>query len=583
MAGSQVVLYDATGTQVPLPGAPTPPTSSVIPEGIDQTYRDRFRGYPSRNLTPAKIINILQNADAGWPLEWIELCEEIVEKDPKIGSVLHTRTAAVLGLYYEIQPPKLDDIDTTEDPQAQEIARFCDQALLASNFTDLVGDLLDAVGKPFAVDWVDWKLNRDGKVVPQRFRRIPTKHIHWSFDADTIRVYDPYAQVAGVGGNLGMPLPPYTTVRAVYNTRHDHPTRAGLLRSLVWYYLFKITGLKDLVSYSDRYGMPLRVLFLDDADYKNPAIYNEMRQALVNMGTDASGVISKNSVLQIEKMGDAGRCGRLQGTHRLHGQGDRAACLGHELSSQGSAGGGLLGISAALQVRQDILEADCNFISSTIKRDVLTPLVGWNFGWDAVEQGLVPNLTYNYEPPKDLVAQANVMSVVAATFPDLPFSKQQIRDEYGFDEPLGEDTNPLNQAPEDDVLMPGGVATGATGPGGPGKAPKSPDPPRGTPEVSINSLAARGRRRRKMPPKYSPKRQKLIDGVQVKAVTKGYSSTASWSAQLRQLLRDSAAEGVSIYELRNRIVKLYPDLDSADLERTLREQMVLVRLFGRQS
>jgi phage gp29-like protein len=580
MAGSQVVLYDATGTQVPLPGAPTPPTSSGIPEGIDQTYRDRFRGYPSRNLTPAKIINILQNADAGWPLEWIELCEEIVEKDPKIGSVLHTRTAAVLGLYYEIQPPKLDDIDTTEDPQAQEIARFCDQALLASNFTDLVGDLLDAVGKPFAVDWVDWKLNRDGKVVPQRFRRIPTKHIHWSFDSDTIRVYDPYAQVAGVGGNLGLPLPPYTTVRAVYNTRHDHPTRAGLLRSLVWYYLFKITGLKDLVAYSDRYGMPLRVLFLDDADYKNPAIYNEMRASLAHMGTDASGVLSKNSVLQIEKMAEAGGAGVFKELIDYMDKAIAQLVLGHELSSQGSAGGGLLGISAALQVRQDILEADCNFISSTIKRDVLTPLVGWNFGWDAVEQGLVPNLTYNYEPPKDLVAQANVMSVVAATFPDLPFSKQQIRDEYGFDEPLGEDTNPLNQSPEDDVLMPGGIVSDqAAGI----KAPKSPDPARGTPEVSINSLASRRMKRRRMPSKYSPARQKAVDRLAKKGIKTGHDVAASWGSQLRQLLRDSAAEGVSLLDVRNRIVKAYPDLDAAALEQTLREQMVLVRLFGRQS
>ena len=52
--------------------------------------------------------------------------------------------------------------------------------------------------------------------------------------------------------------------------------------------------------------------------------------------------------------------------------------LGHELSSQSSPGSGQLGITAAIAVRQDCIEGDCNWLGNIVRRDIFRPMVDRN-------------------------------------------------------------------------------------------------------------------------------------------------------------------------------------------------------------
>ena len=94
MPTEEVVLYDATGVAIPPPGAlPLPSGISVIPGGVDSDSNDRYRQYVSKGLTPARLAAILEEADSGWPYDLFQLCEEILEKDPKMASLFQTRHA----------------------------------------------------------------------------------------------------------------------------------------------------------------------------------------------------------------------------------------------------------------------------------------------------------------------------------------------------------------------------------------------------------------------------------------------------------------------------------------------------------
>lgn len=566
----ETILYDASGTLIPLPGPDTPPVFKVLPAGVAQEYTDRYRGYPSRNLTPARITSILEAADNGDPYEWIELCEEIVEKDPKIGSVLHTRTAAVLGLYYEVQPAKLDENATNEERKlADDIAKFVEINLAASNYDDMVGDILDAIGKPIAVDWIHWGLNGDGKVVPVKFQKIPTKHIRWANGSDQVYVYSP-ARAGYTNGELGQPLAPYTTVRGLMNSRRDHPTRSGLLRTLVWYYLFKNISIKDFVSWCDRFGMPVRILKASDKDIKNPELYQIFKTALLQMGTDGSAIISSNTELEIHDVGGGGTgggSGPYQAVIDLVDKNTAWVVLGHELSSQSSSGSGQLGITAALQVRQDILEGDCKYVSCTIKRDVTNPMVGWNFGWDKLH--LAPNITYNYEPQKDLTNTARYIGSVAATFPKFQFSEQQIRDTFALDRPLDDTADG-----QTDVLMPAQRSIGA-GAGNPDAGVLPLNPPSGQPNP-VNSLSVA-----KPPAKYRVGRQQKIDRIAGRGIKAGKVITLGWESEITQVLDKAIKDGVSLAEVRQQLVDLYPKLKVKELEKMLREHLVVATLFGR--
>lgn len=615
MAGSNLLpgaavdtgrLYDYSGTLIPVGGPPAPVDASLLPNGVERDVFDRYRGYPSRALTPARIEAILEAADVGDPFAWVQLCEEMVEKDPKIGSILHTRTAAVLGLVHEVRPVSLDEKHAADQGLADDIAKFCDDALDRAGIDELNGDLLDSIGKPIAVDWIVWGNDEDGKVVPQRFMRIPPTHLRWGTTSDSIRVWNPNGFTM-TGGDLGQVFDPYTTVRALNNERRDHPTRAGLLRTLVWYYLFKNTSIKDWVTLADRFGLPQRILQLDSNDFTNPEMYQKARQALASIGSSASGVISKDWILQITAAAAKGGSDLFAAIIAYIDTAMAQLVLGHELSSQGSKGGGQLGISAANQVRQDILEGDCAFLGQVIRRDLLTPMVGWNFGWDKVR--LTPTFEFENEPARDLVAEANVTSTIARTFPTMEFSKQQLRGRFGFDAPVddglddGDESGDEPADPNADPAAPPAPAApdedsdAITAGGAPGQNPiVVGEPQPGTPDISVNST--RDPFEEMSPARYrsvldrvapAPKRgtatarQAKVDRVTEKSAAEAVNETSKWKAQLRTMIREAANEGLTMPELAHRISKAYPDFDVNRLETILHQELLLVRLFGRNS
>lgn len=567
-------LFDHTGTEIPLPGPPTPPVGIVL-DGVESDFRDRYRNYPSRQLTPNRIVQILEQADAGNPFELVELLEEMLEKDPKLASVFQTRTSSILGLAYEVAPPKLDGDISNDKAMADEIAQFCYRMLDSCNFPELIADMTDAICKPYAVDWIDWGEDRNGKIVPIQFLRIPPTHIRWAFYEQAIYVYDPYTPDinldAAHAGEFGAPLPPYQTVRALYQQKRDNPTRAGIGRTLIWPYLFKVTVLKDMVTYADRFGLPPRILRIDQSDFDNAERYQKFRQAMRDFGSDLSGVISKNAELDVKVVathdGISVFINQIDYFDKLMAW----AVLGHELSSQSSPrGGGQLGITAALQVRQDILEGDCEWIAETVKRDIFTPIVGWNYGWDKTY--LTPNLQFKYEPPRDLRADADILASIFTTFPDLTVSEQAVRDQFGIPEPIVEADN-------EDELKP---RQGGTGGGGPAPTSPSikPDGNEGNQPLGVNSTR-RGGGVLAASKKAILREQAPVDVLTERSVAAAVGTTKAWAEKIAGVLRKAMDDGETAHQARLRVIAAFPDLPTEGMRETLRQGFVLARLHGR--
>ena len=113
---------------------------------------DRYSEYPSEGLTPVRLAEIFKEADAGDVLRQAELFEEMEEKDPHLFSQLQTRKNAVTGLDYEIIPFDPDD------PRDKAIAEFIQEQIGGiEGFEDILLDLLDAIGKGFAVSEIMWR------------------------------------------------------------------------------------------------------------------------------------------------------------------------------------------------------------------------------------------------------------------------------------------------------------------------------------------------------------------------------------------------------------------------------------------
>ena len=181
---------------------------------------DKYSEYPSDGLTPVRLAEIFKEADAGDVLRQAELFEEMEEKDPHLFSQLQTRKNAVTGLDYEIIPFDSDD------PRDKEIAEFVEAQLGGiEGFEDIMLDLLDAIGKGFAVSEIMWSYD-EGHVVVGDIRSRHQKRFFWDSVDDSFKVRTQEAPE-------GIELPKNKFIVHKYKARSGHPEkRRGLQESV---------------------------------------------------------------------------------------------------------------------------------------------------------------------------------------------------------------------------------------------------------------------------------------------------------------------------------------------------------------
>lgn len=157
---------------------PRPETREVAVSQVT----DKYSEYPSDGLTPVRLAEIFKEADAGDVLRQAELFEEMEEKDPHLFSQLQTRKNAVTGLDYEVIPFDSDD------PRDKEIAEFVEAQIGGiEGFEDVMLDLLDAIGKGFAVSEIMWSYD-EGHVVVGDIRSRHQKRFFWDTVDDSFKV-----------------------------------------------------------------------------------------------------------------------------------------------------------------------------------------------------------------------------------------------------------------------------------------------------------------------------------------------------------------------------------------------------------
>ena len=352
---------------------------------------DKYSEYPSNGLTPVRLAEILREADAGDVLRQMELFEEMEEKDPHLFSQLQTRKNAVTGLDFEIIP-------FSDDPRDKEIADFIEEQLNSiEGFEDVETDLLDAIGKGFAVSEIVWGYD-EGRVVVQEIKSRHQKRFFWDSldDSFKVRTFDHPEGILLQGNKF---------IVHRYKARSGHPSRAGILRVVAWMYLFKNYDLKDWVSFAEVYGLPLRLgKYAPGASDADKAA---LMQALIQIGADAAGIIPDGTAIDFittEKTSSTDLYERLA---RYCDEQISKAVLGQTLTSD-SGGGSYAQSKTHNDVRHDLTVADCKALASTLRRDLIRPLCIFNFG----EDKRIPKLRFDCEESEDLTQTATIIGTL---------------------------------------------------------------------------------------------------------------------------------------------------------------------------
>ena len=389
-----MTLFDGYGREVDLAKLREEQAGATL-TGVRNIYSVM---HPSAGLTPEKLTSILRQAEFGDPFLYLELAEEMEEKDPHYLSVLNTRKQTLAQLEINIRPASKSAEDVRIAEMAEEF--LSDEALDLENS---LFDILDAIGKGFSVSEIIWDMS--GR--EWRPQRIVWRDPRWflfdwvsgeeplvrSMDGETAAI-DPArggrghlerAMIARGGGAweglqpFTEPLRPFKFIVHFAKAKSGLPVRGGLARAAGWAYLFKNYALKDWATFAEVFGQPLRLgKYGPGASEEDKST---LLQAVANIGTDAAAIIPDSMVIEFTQARQTGSAELYERFCEYIDRQVSKAVIGQTLTAELPRGGGS---RAAAQVhdgvRLDILGADARRLAATLRRDLIKPFVDLNAG-----------------------------------------------------------------------------------------------------------------------------------------------------------------------------------------------------------
>ena len=405
MAGNTPILYGPDGLPIRrkdlLEEVAAPSLTSV---------RQIHSGHPADNLTPARLGAILREAEAGNAISYLEVAEQMEEKDLHYQGVLGKRKRAVCQLDMTVVDAGKD---TTAKAAGDLVRRFLDRLELQTE----IFDIQDATGKGYSVTEIMWD-TQDGPWLPKTLEhRDPRWFRHSPIDGKTLEMWD----------NSGfLPLTPYKFINHVSRAKSGLPIRGGLARSVAWAYLFKNFDIKSWVVFAEAYGHPLRV-----GKYglgASPEDKAALLRALRNIAGDAAAMIPESMAIDFV---EAKMTGNVDLFERMADWFDRQvskAVLGNTGTTDAIAGGHAVG-KVHKQVEEDIERSDARSLEATLNRDLVRAIVDLNLG----PQKSYPLLRIVTEDEQDMVEFAKAIGPMIDR--GLEVDQAEIRKRLGVSEP----------------------------------------------------------------------------------------------------------------------------------------------------
>lgn len=416
---------------------------------------DRFSSYPSKNLTPEKLVSILAEADSGDVYRQMELFEEVLQKDTRLLALFQARRLAVSGKEYNILPGDPENSRSVE--LANEVATMIANV---KGWNNVINDQLDCVPKGYSLLEIFWA--SDGaqwdiaKIRHRHQKKIrfgkPTDH---SGDPEEMRLLVDPTKIEPLRGlvpdselsgshtdGISFDTNPMLRRRfliTICKASSGNPASTSLLRPLTYLYMFKNFDVKWWIQFAER----MLGIVIGKYDSNLPDQKELLERAVTSLSSDTAAVISNTSSIEFVEWMQKAASHEIFGDLKDWVNSEYATLiLGHTGTSE-STPGKLGSEDAAKEVKQELVEADAKVIDEAITDDIIVPWLLFNHGEIPEEE--IPYYKTNVEPPEDLNAKANLVKTVQQM--GYPVGKKYINETFGIP-PVDPDDD------EDELLVP---------------------------------------------------------------------------------------------------------------------------------
>jgi len=297
-----------------------------------------------------------------------------------------------------------------------------------TEWDDTLTALQDAVGKGFSALEIHWDAS-EGQAMPRGFDFVEQKRLLFTDATGYLRRYP---LLLTDDEPMGVEVPPWKLLLHRYGGKSGHAAKGGIYRVCAWMYLFKNYALKDWVVFCEVYGMPLRL-----GKYK-PGASEDDKDALLtairSLGSDAAGIISEATSIEFVETHQGAAKGELyEALAAFCNRENSKALLGQTLTAEVGDVGSYAAGKVHNEVRMDLARADTRAAAATVRDQLIRPMVGFNFGWDAP----IPAYAPVWEEEEDLKAKSDWVEKLLDRGVRMPLSF--IYREFGIPEREGDE------------------------------------------------------------------------------------------------------------------------------------------------
>lgn len=335
-----------------------PPRAGPTLAGV----RSPISGHPADGLTPSRLAAIHAAAADGDMLAYLELAEDIEERDLHYLGVMGTRKRQVSQLPIAVHA-------ASDDAKHVAHADLVREWLQSDVLQLALFDLLDAIGKGFSILEVEWETTPEA-VRPKALTYRPQR---W-FELDRLSLDEPMLR-EGMGLE---PLPRHRFLIHRHKAKSGLTVRSGIARAASWGWMYKAFTSRDWAVFVQNYGQPVRVGKYDASSTQQDR--DVLWRAVANIAGDCAAIIPKNMEIEFIETMDVSRGSELyeRRCDWIDKQVSKVV-LGQTATTDASPGSHAAGRTHRL-VQEDLERADALLVSATLTRQLVPYLVAFNFG-----------------------------------------------------------------------------------------------------------------------------------------------------------------------------------------------------------
>lgn len=482
-----------------------------------------FASHPGKGLTPGKLASIFTAAEQGDLIAQADLGEDMEERDGHIHAEMSKRKRALLGLPWDIVPPRNASM---QEKKAAELVR--EIMLDMTDLEDVMFDAMDAVGKAYSGQEIEWM--RQGKLwMPAVIHYRPAS---WLTVDQATRSELRLRTDSSVDG---VPLQPFGWIVHIHKAKSGYIARGGLLRVLAWPYLFKNYAVGDLAEFLEIYGLPLRL-----GKYpvgSSPEEKATLLRAVTSIGHAAAGIIPDGMLIEFEEAAKGASdpymamidwCERTQSK----------AILGQTLSAESKSTGLGSGV-ANLQgeVRRDLMVSDARQLAGTLTRYLVYPLIALNT--TGIDINRCPRFVFDTQEAEDIKTYSEALPKLVGVGMQIPQS-------------WAHDRLRIPQPQQGDAVL-------------------------SAAKPSVVGLRAALRGPITEPTAAAPTPGDVVD----QQVSQFETAADAGISQMIDAIRQVVDEATSLEDLRDKLITAYPGMDSTSLAEVMTEALLAASLAGR--